>query len=170
MEIGCVYKRSIVNILRTLAARSRNAALMFGTCSNLSRLIAKLRRQASVRAWGAALAGAAAIFVIGDLAHVVQCVLDAPMPAVECEQLLGAGLCTGLAADQVDPLEAGLVAADLEDFALDAGHLSRMRKFQIVVEPLAGPDAAYFHAAMRLVESDVLRGGRPPCGGLRCRL
>ena len=46
---GGVYRRSIVNILRALAARSRNAALMFGTCSNLSRLIAKLRRHASVR-------------------------------------------------------------------------------------------------------------------------
>jgi hypothetical protein len=92
------------------------------------------------------------------------------MPPVQCEQLLGAGLCTGLAADEVNPLEAGLLAADLEDFALDAGNLSRMRKFQIVVEPLAGPDAACFDAAMRLLDSDVLRGERPPCGGLRCRL
>ena len=46
---GGVYKRSIVNILRALAAKSRNAALMLGTCSSLSRLIAKLRMQASVR-------------------------------------------------------------------------------------------------------------------------
>ena len=49
LKIGGVYKRSIVNILRALAAKSRNAALMFETCSNLSRLIAKLRMQASVR-------------------------------------------------------------------------------------------------------------------------
>ena len=46
---GGVYRRSIVKTLRALAAKSRNAALMFGTCSNLSRLIAKLRRHSSVR-------------------------------------------------------------------------------------------------------------------------
>ena len=48
-QTGDVYRRSIVKTLRVLAARSRNATLMFGTCSNLSRLIAKLGRHTSVR-------------------------------------------------------------------------------------------------------------------------
>jgi hypothetical protein len=46
---GGVYRRSIVKILRALAARSRSAALMQGTRISRSRLIAKLRMQASVR-------------------------------------------------------------------------------------------------------------------------
>lgn len=46
---GGVYRRSIVKILRALAAKSRSAALMFGTRISRSRLIAKLRMHASVR-------------------------------------------------------------------------------------------------------------------------
>lgn len=92
------------------------------------------------------------------------------MPPVEGEQLFWTCLCATLAADQIDTLDAGGVEADLEDFAFDAGNLRGMRKCQIVVEPLAGPDAACFDAAMRLVESDQFRGERPPSGGLRCRL
>ena len=167
--IGGAYRRSIVNILRALTARSRNAALMFGTCSSLGRLIATLRMQASGRG-GLPLRARQWSSHVGDIAHAVQLVLDAPMPTVERQQLFGAGLCTGLAADQAGPLQAGLVGADREDFALDAGHLRGMREVHIAAQPLAGPDAARFRAAMSLVESDELRGERPPSGGLRCRL
>ena len=43
------YMWNILSTLCAFAAKSRNAALMLETCSSLSRLIAKLRRQASVR-------------------------------------------------------------------------------------------------------------------------
>src|SRR5450755_2462420 len=86
--------------------------------------------------------------------YVVQLVLDTPMPPVELEQLRRPGLRTRLAADEIDPLEAGGVLADLEDFALEAGHLRGVREVHIAAQSLAGPDAACFHAAMRLVQRD----------------
>src|SRR5450631_2086659 len=118
--------------------------------------------QARQRARGVACASAAAVFVIGDIAYVVQLVLDTPMPPVELEQLRRPGLRTRLAADEIDPLEAGGVLADLEDFALDAGHLRGVREVHIAAQSLAGPDAACFHAAMRLVQRDMLSN----CGGV----
>ena len=48
-------------------------------------------------------------------------------------RLGGTGLCTMLAGDEIDALEGGLVAADVEDLALDTGHLGRMGKRHIAV-------------------------------------
>ena len=96
--------------------------------------------QAGERAGRVTLAGATAILVIGHVPYVVQAViagrtagLDAPVAPVLGQELGGTGLCTMLAGDEIDALEGGLVAADVEDLALDTGHLGRMGKRHIAV-------------------------------------
>ena len=89
--------------------------------------------QAGECARGMSGARPAAILVIGHVPHVVQAVLDAPMAPVLGQELRGAGLCLRLARDQIDALEGGLVATDVEDLALDTGHLGRMGKRHIAV-------------------------------------
>jgi hypothetical protein len=36
----------------------------------------------------------------GDITHVMQAILDAPMPAIEIKEALRAGLCDGEASDE----------------------------------------------------------------------
>ena len=95
-------------------------------------------------------------------------VLDAPMASVERQQLLRTDLCAALAADQIDPLDGGLVFGDMKDFTLHASDLGCLKQRQIAVELAAGPDTSGFHPTVRLVQR-LMRRGRPPSGGWRCR-
>jgi hypothetical protein len=45
-----------------------------------------------------------------------------------------------------------------------------MRKLDVVVQLRAGPDPSHFEPAMPLVGRLMLRGEKPPGGGIRCRL
>ncbi len=126
--------------------------------------------QARQRAWRIARACPPAVFVIGHVAHIVQSILDAPMATVERQQLCRVGLSPSLAADQIDALNAGCVFADLKHLALHTGDLLCIGKAHIAVEQLATPNAPRLYPTMTLVQSDMLKGEMPPCGGWQYRL
>lgn len=115
-------------------------------------------------------AGAAAVFVVRHVAHVVQAVLDAPMTAVEVEQTLGVGVLRRQAGNEVGVLDAFWPATRGADAALDAGDLAQVREFHVRMsgQRRAGADAPHLDAAMRFVDRLVLRGEGPPDGGSRC--
>ena len=107
---------------------------------------------------GSTVTGATAIFVIGHVAHVMQAILDAPMAAVQGQQLWRVGLRRRQAGDEIDALAAGGGVAEGEDFAFQAGDLLDVWELQIGIEGGAGPDAADFEAAVAFIDGAVLRG------------
>ena len=72
---------------------------------------------------GCAGAGLRAVLVVGHVAHVVDLILDGPMPADDLRELGGAGLVEVEVSDCVDGLDLGLRAADAAS-ALQADRLA----------------------------------------------
>lgn len=105
--------------------------------------------------------GAAAVFVIGHVAHVMQA-LDAPMAAVQGEQPFGVCLLGRQARDQMDLFDAGFSCAAGKDFALDGGDLSDVGKGQVVVQGGARPEAAGLDPAVAFIDRRVLWGEKRP--------
>src|SRR5215207_1210881 len=120
-------------------------------------------------------ADAASILGEGDVADVVEPVLDAPMVPGEAQQALRRGRLGRQAGDEVDDLGAGL-AGDLAP-ALDAGHLGEARPGQIGDDLAADRDLAGLDAAVallhRLGPGDIgprlLTGGKRRRRRWRCR-
>ena len=99
-------------------------------------LVARASEQADgeVAAGGEGLGdGAAAhlgaVFVEGDVAHVMELVLDPPVPAGQGQERLGVGLLGGQAGDVVANVDLGgddLLATDEQAMALDAADLAEL--------------------------------------------
>jgi len=126
------YRRSISSTVPAGAAKPRSAALMFATRNRRKRLIVKLRRQARVRG-RVTLAGATRS--PRHRPYHARGAGGSPCPNGPSfgPGVGGTGLCTMLACDQSDALEGGLVAADVEDLALDTSHLGRIGKHHVAV-------------------------------------
>lgn len=104
-------------------------------------------------------AGAAAVFVEGDVAYPVQAVFDGPVATCQGEQLGGGGALGAAAGDPADDLMAGLAGGEVERDAFDLEDLLAVGEVDVAVERGAGPDAAGFEATVGLLERLVLRGG-----------
>ena len=98
-------------------------------------------------------ADAAAVLGEGDVADVVEAVLDTPVGAGKLEQTLWPGLLGREACDQIDDLD-GLAAADLAA-ALEPGDLGQPRPFKIRHRLGRDGDPPGLDAAMLLLD----RGG-----------
>ena len=103
----------------------------------------------------------ATIFVVGEVAHIVQAVLDVPVVAHEVEQLLGSGALCAERSDAIGHLDAAL--AGLEDLALslDAHRLAPPVEVGVAV-PLGSGEG-------RRRRSAGARCGHGPCRRFRAR-
>jgi hypothetical protein len=76
---------------------------------------------------------ATAILIVGHVAYVVQAVFNAPVAAVEREELLRIGVLGREVGDEIDALGAGSALGDAQDFAFDAGDLLDVGEIEVVV-------------------------------------
>lgn len=109
-----------------------------------------------------AFAHLASVFVEGDIAHVVQAVLDRPVASGERQQLLGRALVGGAAGQAGNDLALdldGLAGAAMLANPFDLEDLAAVGKRDVVVERGRGPDAANVDARMAFVGRLSLRGG-----------
>jgi len=113
--------------------------------------------------WSMARAKLRAVFAKGDIAHIMERVLNAPMPTHQGEQASRTG-CSGVKiGDEVDHLFSGLVAAAHRDRAGELCHLRQVRPVgQVSIHGGADFDAAQFDAPTL-----VSRGAVLLIGGIR---
>jgi hypothetical protein len=78
------------------------------------------------------------------------------------------GLLCGEAGDTEDHFGFFLVGGQVDSAAVETENLLSIGEAEVVVEFRAGPDAAGFDAAVTLTGFRMLRGEKPPSGGLRC--
>ncbi len=99
---------------------------------------------------------AAAVFIVGEVAHVVQAVLDVPVVADQGRELLGTGLVGGQRGECIAHFAAGLSGLAGIAFAFDADRLLASVEAGIAVPAgvaeVLDPVAAAVDAAMPLVE------------------
>ena len=117
--------------------------------------------QASHHLRPVAFAHLASVFVQGDVAHVVEAVLDRPVASGERKELLGRGPIGGAAGQAADDLAldlGGLAGAAMLADAFDLEDLLAVREGEVVVEVGGGPDAAGLDASMAFVPRLSLRG------------
>jgi len=88
----------------------------------------------------------------------VQTILDAPMTAVQGEQLWRVGLLRAQVGDQIDALGAGSGCGDGEDFAFEASDLLDVGELQVGVQSGTGPNAAGLDTTVAFIDRGVLRG------------
>lgn len=84
--------------------------------------------QAGHHAGSGAGRGLGFVLVVGDVAHPVQSILDAPVPADVSGQLLGAGLLGVQAGDAVGDLLADSLPTQAADVAAHPEHLGGVRE------------------------------------------
>ena len=102
----------------------------------------------------------ALVFLVGDVAHVVQPIFDAPMPSHEREDELGGGLFGGKRGQAVYGLVLDLAGVDVSPLALDAKRDRAMGQggFVGVVGEVEHPAASLLDASVPLVRGSVLGG------------
>lgn len=105
-----------------------------------------------------ALAHLGAVLVEGDIAHPVEPVLDAPMAAIERQQLAGRGLLRGEVGDDAHPFGALFPGFPVGDLAFDQAGLADVREIEIAVQRGGGADRAPLDAPMGLIECGLRRG------------
>ncbi len=113
---------------------------------------------------------AAAVFIVGEVAHVVQAVLDVPVVADQGRELLGTGLVGGQRGECIVHFDVGLSGLAGIAFAFDADRLLVSVEAGIAVPTgvaeVLDPVAAVVDAAMPLVEG-FARGGMAEEHGLQ---
>ena len=114
-----------------------------------------------------AFAHLGSVLVESDVAHPMQAVLDAPVAAVERQQLAGAGVVWGEVGDEVGPLGGLCGGFRVRDLAFDLAGLADVGEVEIAVERGGGADRALLDAPMGLIDAAVLRGGWIPSGRRR---
>jgi len=108
------------------------------------------------------------VLVESDVAHPVDLVLDAPVPAVESQEAFRGSPVRGKAGDSEDCLVAELAAIEALDDTFDAEDLAGMGELDVPGEVNARPDPALLDPAVPLVGRGPL-GGKGPIGpSLRC--
>jgi len=108
-----------------------------------------------------AFAHLTSVFIKGDVAHVVEAVLDAPMASGKFEKPSGGGsfgATTGQARNDLAFDFGGLAGATMLANPFDLEDLLAMREGEIVIEFDGGPDTADFEAGVSLVRRFLLRG------------
>lgn len=121
-----------------------------------------------------ALAHLGAVFVVRDVAHVVQLVLNAPVLAVEVEELGAIGASGRKAGDaEVDLLAVfprSVTLLDL-DLGLDPKDLPRVGKLDVLApaDPAVSPDLARLEPPVSARGRDVRRGKKTPSPCSQCR-
>jgi hypothetical protein len=88
----------------------------------------------------------------------MQTILDAPMAAIQSEQLCRGGLLGAQVTDQVDALGSGSGGGDGEDFTFEAGDLLEVGKLEVGVQRGTGPNATGLDAPVAFIGRGVLRG------------
>lgn len=121
--------------------------------------------------WCAVLANLGAVFVKRAVTHVMNPVLDRPMPTIKPQDIFRRCLLHTQAGDTERYLLGRLatrqhVAMKVRGRSFDTNHLLNVRKTHVVVEFRTGPDFSCFDPAMALIHGGVLRGEKPPSGGL----
>lgn len=109
-----------------------------------------------------------AVFVVGDVAHVVRSILDAPVAAGVRGEVGWVGLLVGQAGDAVDGLLRAGQAAGVADVAVDAEGLVDTGEVQ-ACDVGGDGDGACLVTAVAAVKGDVVRGERTLRRGLGCR-
>ena len=110
----------------------------------------------------------AAVFIEGHIANPMQTVFDGPVAATQPQQPLRISDCAGEAGDTIHRFRASFLADHVRGFPLQDEDLGSMRKMNITVEFLTGPDAADLQAAMTFIDGGVLRGEKTPASNRRC--
>ena len=111
---------------------------------------------------GRAGAQARAIFAKGDIAHIMETVLDAPMASRQIKETARTGLNGREVRDEVDYLLGGLAGLAHGDRACQASHLTDQRPVggQIGVHAATDLDRADFGAPAMAIHGAVLLKGR----------
>lgn len=114
--------------------------------------------------WCGFLSHLGAVFVENSVAHVVQAVLDRPVPAIEPEQPRAICPLRRKTGDGEDGLGLLDPAALEESTTLEARPLPQIRKVLGVGETLTHPDAARFDAPVSVIGGFQYRGKNPARG------
>src|SRR5438270_3904723 len=96
-----------------------------------------------------------AVFPKGNVAHVMQAVLNTPMTTHQVEEASRAGLNLSEVGDKVDRLLGGLAGLAQRDAARQASHLTHQRpgRSQIVVHATTDLDGAGLDASTMQIDS-----------------
>ena len=113
-------------------------------------------------------ANAAAVFVKTHVAHIMQAVFNAPVTAVQGQQVHRGGFLRRQAGDAIHGFGAELARAQFGGLALQAEDLSAIGEIQVVLQLAAGPQASDFQTAVAFIEGGVLRGETLPSADPQC--
>jgi hypothetical protein len=113
-------------------------------------------------------ADAAAVFIEGNIADIMEAVFDRPVAAAQTEQAGGVGFVGWETGDAVDGFGAVLLSDDLGGVALDGEDLGGIGKSEIASQFGTGPDVADFESSMSFIDGGMVRGEKPPSRGRRC--
>ena len=97
----------------------------------------------------------------------MEAVFNAPVAAAGSKQPLGIGAFGVETGDPIDGFGAEFFADQVRRFAVNRANLLGVRKIQITVQFLAGPDGADLESAMTFIDCGVLRGEKTPISGRR---
>jgi hypothetical protein len=88
-------------------------------------------------------------------------VFDAPMPAVQVEELLGRDLMGRETGDEISRFAPSFASFKIFGMPFDACDLSAERKIHIGIEIAGGPNFSRFQTAVRFFTGFMLRGEMP---------
>ena len=109
----------------------------------------------------------AAIFIECDIADIMQAVFDAPVAAIEIQELFRACFLGREARNAIGDL-ARRVSPEAPGYAFDSSDLFVMWKVEIVLKVGRSPNPAYFPTTVAFLHRFVLRGEKPPTSRLLC--
>lgn len=106
-------------------------------------------------------ADAAAVFIIGDIADIMEAVFNGPMASGQAHEAGRSGLLGAEAGNSIDGFGAFFAGDEFGGMALDAKDLAGIGKGQVSGKFGAGPDVADFQPSMGFIDGGVRRGGKP---------
>lgn len=110
-----------------------------------------------------------AVFIKGHITDIMQFIFNAPMSSVEIEQPLRGRFLRGKTGYTKGNVTANFAAFKISCYALNSDHLLVIREIIVSLQHCAAVDATEFYAPVPFVDSFMLRGEKPPSGGLRYR-
>lgn len=102
-----------------------------------------------------------AVFVKGNIPHIVEAVFNRPLAAAQTEEAGGVGFLRGQAGEAIDGFRAYFLSDDFGGLALDAEDLGGIGEGEIIRQFGTGPDVADFQAAVGFIGGGVVRGEKP---------
>ena len=113
-------------------------------------------------------ANAAAVFIEGNIADIMEAVFDRPLAAAQAEQAGGVGFAGRETGDAIDGFGTVLLSDDLGGVALEGEDLGGIGEGKIARQFGAGSDMAYFQSSMGFIGGGMVRGEKPSSRGRRC--